>query len=71
MTSILGAGNRLHHIVGTRLAVVNQVRMTEEELRSLYPKLKLPAHVAGHDYERNQILLERCYELGKDLAGKD
>jgi multimeric flavodoxin WrbA len=71
MTSILGSRNRLHSIVGTRLAVVNQVRMTEEELCTLYPKLKLPANLAEQDYQRNQIFLKKCYELGRELAGED
>jgi len=68
MTSILGTENRLHCLVGTRLAVVNQVRMTEEELRTLYPKLKLPGHLAEQDYRRNHMLLKRCYELGKKVT---
>ena len=71
VTSMLGSRNRLHSIVGTRLAVVNQVQMTEEELHTLYPKLKLPAHLAEQDYQRNQILLKKCYELGRELAGKE
>ena len=71
MISILGAKNQLHYIIGTRLAVVNQVKMTEEELRSLYPKLKLPASLAKQDYERNQMLLNTCFGLGRGLAEKE
>ncbi|UCE17246.1 MAG: flavodoxin family protein [Gemmatimonadota bacterium] len=70
ITTILGPQNKLRTIVGTRLAIANQVKMNEEELRTLYPKLKLPAILAEKDYQRNQILLKKCYELGKELAEK-
>jgi putative NADPH-quinone reductase len=66
---ILGPGNKLSIIIGTRLAVVNQVRLSKEDLDVLYSKLKLPAHLVEDDYHRNQQLLLRCYELGKNLAG--
>ena len=71
MTTILGSENILHSIVGTRLAVTNQVRMTVEELFNLYPKLGLPPHLAEQDYHRNQMLLKKCYELGKKLGEKN
>ena len=67
ITTILGPENRLYHIVGTRLAVTNQVRMTKEELSSLYPKLHLSSHLVAQDYQRNQMLLKKCYELGRQL----
>lgn len=70
MTAMLGDGNGLHSIIGTRFVVTNQVKMTQEELRELYSKLNLPAHVAEQDYERNQMLLKGCYESGKELAEK-
>jgi len=60
-------GNALLPIVATRLAVVNQIKMTEEELKLLYEKLQLPVHLAGQDYHQNQSLLKRCYEIGKNL----
>ena len=67
MTTILGPDNKLNSIVGTRLAVTNQVKMTVEELCNLYPKLGLPPHLAEQDYHRNQMLLKKCYDLGKEL----
>lgn len=70
ITTTLGPKNRLHTIVGTRLAIADQVKMTEEELSTLYPKLKLPVNLAGQDYQRNQVLLKKCYELGRELAEK-
>ena len=67
ITSILGPANKLHSIVGTRLAVTNQVKMTKAELATLYPKLTLPSHLVGQDFQRNQLLLKKCYNLGKKL----
>ena len=67
ITTILGPENRLHSVIGTRLAVVNQVKMTEKELQALYPKLKLSGHLIEQDYQRNQELLKKCYELGEKL----
>jgi putative NADPH-quinone reductase len=66
---VLGPTNKLTFLVLTRLAVANQVRLSEEELRILYSKLKLPDYLAIGDYHHNQELLKRCYELGKKLAG--
>ena len=68
MSSMLGAGNRLHTIIGTRLAVTNQVQMTEEELRILYGKLDLSSSLAEQDCETNRMLLKQCHDLGKRLA---
>jgi hypothetical protein len=68
MIEVLGTENQLTSIVGTRLAVVNQVRMAKEELSILYSKLKLPAYLVDEDFQRNQQLLKQCYELGKKLA---
>jgi len=68
ITAMLGPDNKLHCVTGTRLAVVNQVTMSEEELLSLYAKLKLPLHLATQDYQSNQTLLKRCYQLGKELT---
>lgn len=67
ITSILGPENKLLSIVGTRLAVTNQVKMTKEELATLYPKLHLPSHLVDQDYHQNQMLLKKCYEFGKEL----
>ena len=68
LTSVLGPDNRLTTIVGARLAVINQVLMTRDQLRSLYPKLQLPVALADVDYERNKMLVQRCYHLGRELG---
>jgi putative NADPH-quinone reductase len=68
LTSILGHEDRLRTITGKRLAVINQVGMTGDKLRELYSKLKLPALLADQDHQRNQMLLQQCYETGKNLA---
>ena len=67
ITTILGPDNKLNSIVGTRLVVTNQVKMTVEELFNLYPKLGLPPHLSEQDYHCNQMLLNKCYNLGKEL----
>lgn len=68
MTKILGSGNKLHVITSTRLAVVNQVTKTGEELAILYEKLGLPGHLAPDDAERNRKTLEDCFQLGMTLS---
>lgn len=68
---VLGPENKLTSIIGTRLAVVNQVGMSREELTILYSKLKLPLHLVDQDYQRNQQLLQQCYELGKKINIED
>jgi len=67
ITSILGSENRLQTFIGTRLAVAGQVRMSEEELRTLYPKLKLPLFLVEQDYQKNRDLLKKCYAFGRDF----
>jgi hypothetical protein len=68
LTAALGKDNRLHSIVGTRLAVKGQLIMSRAELSTLYTRLKLPIYLADIDYQHNQKLLKSCYELGKRLA---
>ena len=68
ITTELGTDNKLLSIIGTRLAIVNQVKMSKEELSILYPKLKLPLKLVEQDFQRNQELLKKCYELGKNLS---
>lgn len=68
MCSILGPQNRLHVIKGTRLAVVNQVKKSQEELELLYPKLGIPVRLAQQDARCNAELLERCFDLGQQLS---
>ena len=68
ITSILGPGNKLHVITATRLGVTNQVIKTEDELRVLYEKMKLPTSLAEGDYIKNQEILSQCYELGVSMS---
>ncbi len=68
LTAVLGPQNRLTPIVGSRLAVINQVIMTRDQLRALYAKLQLPVALADVDYERNKMLVQRCYHLGRELG---
>lgn len=67
MTSILGKDNSLHFIMANRLAVVKQLLKTEEELKILYEKMKLPVYLAKDDYLHNQKTLEKCISLGNTL----
>lgn len=67
IVDVLGSKNKLTSIIGTRLAVANQVRMAKDELESLYSKLNMPLHLVEQDYQRNQLLLQQCYELGNKL----
>ena len=67
MTSILGPENRLHVVTANRLAVVNQLLKTEEELTKIYEKLKLPVHLAKEDVIKNRNLLDAVTDLGRSL----
>jgi multimeric flavodoxin WrbA len=69
MTSILGSENRLHVIPATRLAVVQQLQKTAEELGRLYAKMNIPPHLAEGDFRKNQQILNSCYSLGVELTG--
>jgi putative NADPH-quinone reductase len=68
LTQTLGRSNKLHTIKGTRLAVSNQIVKSADELRALYPKLKLPESLAESDYYRNNEILGQCQKLGEVLA---
>lgn len=68
MTGMLGPGNTLEVITATRLAVLRQVAMTEDELAVLYGKLGLPVELGPKDAVRNRELLRICYETGKSIA---
>jgi multimeric flavodoxin WrbA len=68
MTKILGPNNKLHVIKGTRLAVTNHVIKTEEELKTLYPKMGLSEFLATEDHKRNQEVLVKCKELGRKIV---
>ena len=67
MCNQLGTENKLTTIIGTRLAVTNQVIMNTDQLTTLYEKLEIPVHLIEQDYERNQRILKQCFELGKNL----
>ena len=68
LAGVLGPDTAVSTVVGTRLAVANQVAMDAGELRALYPKIGLPETLAEEDHHRNRALLKKCYELGSRLA---
>lgn len=68
MVTMLGANNRLHIITGTRLGVTKQVVKTRDDLTELYPKLGLPVSLVEGDFDKNQKILQECFELGKTLS---
>lgn len=68
ITDEFGEENKLHVITGTRLAITNQVVRNNEELKILYRKLGLPVKNAEADYIKNQKLLKKCFDLGKELT---
>lgn len=68
ISAIMGPENRLHVITGTRLAMVNQVKHNEEELKTLYRKMGLSENLAAGDFQKNRKLLVQCHELGKRLS---
>ena len=70
MAPMLGRENSLTSIVGTRLAVAGQVKMEETELADLYRRLEIPVSLAEQDYQKNQLLLKKCYELGKSIVAR-
>jgi multimeric flavodoxin WrbA len=69
--AIMGNANTLHVITATRLAMVNQVIKSEEELQALYRKIKLPEKLALQDYHKNAAILKKCREMGRTLARAD
>ena len=68
MCKELGSQNKLTTLIGTRLAVPNQIAMEKDQLNSLYEKLKIPVHLVELDYEKNQRLLKQCFDLGKKIS---
>ena len=66
--TVLGAKNRLYTISATRLAVINQLSKSEEELSELYRKMELPVKLAKDDFRKNHELLEQAYVLGRSLT---
>ncbi len=70
LTETMGHDNRFSWITATRLAVVNQVKMTAGELEEFYRKIKMPFGLAKEDSRRNKDLLKKCYEKGRELSVK-
>ena len=68
MTEILGPKNRLHVITATRLAVIKQISLNENELQTLYDKLGLPEKFVKNDCIKNNQILEECFKLGEKLS---
>ena len=68
ISKIMGPDNNLHVFTGTRLAMINQVRHSEEELIALYGKMGLPDRLASDDFIKNRELLIACQKLGKRLS---
>jgi multimeric flavodoxin WrbA len=66
--TVLGTKNRLHTISATRLAVINQLTKSEEELGELYKKMELPVKMAKDDFKKNHELLDQAYMLGRSLT---
>ena len=68
MIEVLGTQNRLTTIIGTGLGKAGQVTMNQSELLGFYKKIQMPEHLAEPHFQRNQALLERCYQLGKSIG---
>jgi len=68
MTEMMGEGNLLHTLTGTRLAMGGQISFSSEKLADLYEKLGLPVRLAAEDAYRNTALLERARNLGRQCA---
>jgi len=68
LSSIMGPNNKLHVITGTRLAMVKQVMLNEDELKVLYGKMGLAQSLASDDFKKNMKLLLQCHNLGTKLS---
>lgn len=68
VTSILGKDNSFKFLLGKRLVVSGQVKMSEAELKELYLKLKIPLKCFKNDLKLNTALLNDCYRAGFNLA---
>lgn len=70
MTQILDSESKLHSIIATRVAVLQQLLKSKEELGILYKRMNIPMHLVDVDFDRNQKTLDLCYTLGKQLTQK-
>jgi len=68
MQRIMGRGNRLSVICGTRLATEGQIALEEDKLRELYSRLGLPEQLAEADAARNLGLLQEAAAMGRRMA---
>lgn len=68
INEFLSPDKPLHVIKSTRLAVVNQLDMTKEELNTLYGKMKIDQELVEHDYLKNRLITEMCFNLGVKLT---
>jgi putative NADPH-quinone reductase len=57
----LGNENQLTTVIGTRLAVSNQIIMNEAELKRLYEKLKIPVNLAEGDFQKKSRLNKKMF----------
>ena len=65
---MMGGQSSLKTLTAARLAAAGQIGMSAGELSELYPKLKLPAQLAGADAAKNQALLKKLERLGAEAA---
>jgi NAD(P)H-dependent FMN reductase len=65
MIEIMGKQNSLEVLTATRLQMNGQVKMNEQRLSGLYPRIGLSEHLAHNDYLRNQDFLKQAYKMGQ------
>ncbi len=68
IASILGPDNSIESVIGTRLAVPEQVTMTKARLSKLYHKLNISGELVETDYARNRMILTTCRAIGRNLV---
>ncbi len=68
LKDMLGENNSVYTIKAKRIAIANQILFDEEKLKILYSKLKLPQKLIEKDYQNNQFVLNKCFNLGQKLS---
>jgi len=68
ITEIMGPDNSFKSLLGKRLVVPGQIKMSENELKDLYLKLELPLRLVKKDYPLNISLLKACYHTGLNFS---